>query len=225
MTRSSHLDQSYRYALCVMVVGWLIALSVYGLSWLHAWMAMKAATAQAQGIWVNPQGVDPAALPEPVRLALLSIIQSKRQYPPPKNGLSVELSPEESRRLLSMPQSPQMTLVRQFVQVGHTLSSFRLDMFSPPAPVRRESPPIIVMTDDSWSWLRETNSRITGSDEPGDWWFIDPATGQRTYRDLSDIESEMAWENLSATIAFIFSLPWLWYFLLTQLDDGLRDEG
>ena len=66
----------------------------------------------------------------------------------------------------------------------------------------------------------------TWSDNPGDdWWFIDPATGEKTNRSLSDVEAEMEWPESSVVLALLFSVPWLWYFLLArirEISDAMR---
>ncbi len=223
MDIADYLDRRYRQALLVMIVGWLIGLSVFSFSWVNARSAVQSARERALEIWAKPQGSNPATLPEGVRLALLALIQSKQEQPRhKKNGAPIELSAEEIRLFVSSPQPPQADLVRKFVRVGKPPSTDNLGILGVPAPPRPASPPTIGVFNDSWRWLVETSPSDTRSEEPSYWWFVDPATGQRTYRDLSDLESKMEWENLSAGIAFIFSLPWLWCFLLIQLDEGSR---
>jgi hypothetical protein len=83
-----------------------------------------------------------------------------------------------------------------------------------------------VPAGSGWGWLVSSDSAHGWSDEPGDdWWFVDPATGEKTDRTLSDVEAEMEWPKLSVALALLFSAPWLWYFLLARLreiSDALR---
>jgi integrase len=220
MTAAAHLDGRYRAASSVMIVGWLIGLFVFTFSWLKARSAVNVAIERAQRIWVNPQDVDPANLPDDVRLALLALIQEKQMRPRRRYEVPA-LSSDEIYRFKLLPQARRANLVRDFVRVGLVHPTYGAAMLGTTTPLRSASPAIIVVFDDSWRWLVETGMRASWPDEPGEnWWFVDPATGRRANRELSDIESEMEWVNVSAVIAFTFSLPWLWYFVLIQLGEG-----
>jgi hypothetical protein len=213
------LGRRYRYALRVMMIGWLIGLSVFVLSWSKARRAVSSARASAQAIWAKPQEVTPASLPDRVRMALLALIESKYRPLGREPRVPLKQPPKKVRLLMSSPQSPQANLVRKFVQIGKPKQIYNFGILDA-IQVRSDSPPVIVVSDDYWRWLVETVPHKRWSAEPGDdWWFVDPATGLVASIDLSDIESEMEWVNVSAMIALIFSLPWLWYFLLNQLDE------
>jgi hypothetical protein len=192
-----------------MIGGWLIGLSMFGLSYLRAQWVVHAASQRAQGIWSKPEEVNPATLPEEDRLALLALIEA-RQRPQRKSGPPVKLSPEEIKQFKPVSE-PRADLVRQFLRVSKDRA------------VAEE------FENGDWGWLVLSNSDTSPaydpkkwervwSDEPGDdWWFVDPATGERTDRTLSDVEAEMEWPEISVALALLFSAPWLWYFLLARL--------
>jgi hypothetical protein len=71
-----------------------------------------------------------------------------------------------------------------------------------------------------WRWVVLCESAHTWSDEPGDdWWFVDPATGEETDRELTDIQAEKESRGITigVALALLLSAPWLWYFLLARL--------
>jgi hypothetical protein len=221
MIPSPYLDRSYRYALRVMMVGWLIGLLVFGLSWLNARSALNSARDAAQAIWAKPQGVIPATLSDRIRMALLALIESKYKLPERKDGGAAKQVPENMTLLTSSRQPPQAKLVRDFVKVARPTQIYWLGTLGDSKQAQSDSPPILVVSDDSWYFLVKTDTGKHKSAQLGnDWWFVDPATGLAASKDLSDIETDLEWVNLSAAIAFILSLPWLWFFLRIQLDSG-----
>jgi hypothetical protein len=185
---------------------------VFGFSFLRAQWAVHAASERAQAIWSRPEGVNPATLPEEDRLALLALIKA-RQRPQYKFGPVVELSPEEAKQLKPAPAEPQADLVRQFLPVSKD---------------RAVASGAIVdeLKGGDWIWVVDPGS--TWSDNSGDdWWFVDPATEEKADRTLSDIEAEMEWPAISVALALLFSVPWLWYFLLArvrEISDAVRTK-
>jgi hypothetical protein len=140
-------------------------------------------------------------------LALLDLIRARRR---PQREFVVptdqELKPlpEPAKPL---PEQARMTLIRQFLRVSNE-SAAAAGAF------------VACCERDTWFWgvYVSSDTNHTWSDEPGDdWRIVDPATGDQTYRDLSDVETEMEWPWFSAVLALLSSVPWLWYFLLARL--------
>ena len=153
-------------------------------------------------------------------MALLALIESK--YKPQKRQHGVAAK-QAAAFLISSPEQPQAKLVREFVQMARPMQIYSLGTLSDPIQRRADTPPIVVVSDDSWDFLIQTDGGKRESAELGtDWSFVDPATGLAPSKNSSDIETEMEWVNPSAAIAFILSVPWLWFFLRIQLDSGSR---
>jgi len=193
-----------------MVSGWLLGLSVFAFSHFYARAVVQSASKRAEAIWSKPEGVNLATLPEEDRLALLALIKA-RQRPQRKIKL---LSPEEEKQLKQSPFVPNSDMPKSRT---HLVGQFlRLSI------ARGVASGAVVgdFENDNWGWLVPSDSAHTWSDEPGDdWWFVDPATGERTYRDLSSVEADMGWRDgvIAVGLASLFSGPWLWYFLLARL--------
>ena len=77
MNSRDYFHRRYRLSLVAMVAGWVIGFCVFGLSYLHAQRAVQSASERAQAIWKQPEGVNPATLPEEDRLALLALIRQE----------------------------------------------------------------------------------------------------------------------------------------------------
>lgn len=73
--------------------------------------------------------------------------------------------------------------------------------------------------DRAWAWATESDEAAEKwADQPGsDCWFVDPATGEAPLKGLSELEAGMRWDEAGVIIAILFSLPWLWYFLLIRI--------
>ncbi len=130
----------------------------------------------------------------------------------------MKLSPEEEKQFVpdsDMPTS-RTHLVSQFLRVSeeHVAASGAF---------------VGDFENDGWGWLILAGSASTWSDSPGDdWWFVDPATGERTDRTLSDVEAEMQWPDISVVLGLLFSVPWLWYFLrarIREISDAVRTHS
>jgi hypothetical protein len=210
MNSRDYFHRRYRLSLVAMVAGWVIGFCVFGLSYLHAQKAVQSASERAQAIWKQPEGVNPATLPEEDRLALLALIKARK-----RSLRKVRpLSPEEEKQVKQSPFVPdsdmpksRADLIRQFLRISE----------------KRAAASDAVVGDfenDNWSWLVPSDSAHGWSDEPGDdWWFVDPATRERAYRDLSSVEADIESRGLACglALAFLFPIPWLWYFLLNRL--------
>jgi hypothetical protein len=280
-TAADLLSRRYRHVLAVMLGGWLAGLSVYGVSYVYAHTAVRAARQRAWVMWAKPEGVNPATLPELDRLALLDLVKAKRRpqvevetvgtlpearhqakwngdtwvdekgtplgpdgqakawaswrrkseggwtLPP---GYSLKPNPGEKANGLTdftgepiaagakVGSAARTNLVRQFLRVKGGAHGAFVGEFE----------------HATWGWLVLSGSNATWSDEPGigamsdDWWFVDPATGELTFRNLSEVKAEMEWSQTSVVLAVLLSLPWLWYFLLARLrevSDAVRVHG
>lgn len=203
-TSEDYLTRRYRIALVAMLGGWALALFVYGGSYIYAKMVVRAARNRAQAIYANPKGVSPATLPEIEGMALLDIVETKRQR---RRYLvsSGKMSPEEEKHLIKVEPS-YSELVRQFLRVNSTKDTETGAFVGEVGNLK----------DGNWAWLIPTESAEAAekwADQPGtDWWFIDPATGEVPYPSLAGVEEDMRLPMLGVGRTTVAPKPRVWLF-------------